>query len=134
MSDTGRPRFSVVKGERKDVPIRSEPGALRRRCVHDHVVVDSEARTITCDDCKAIVDPYEAIERIAYWVHEYRFWRDRYRDEARVAERTVKELKRVEVNVKARVRTAARKISACKCESQASYGRFCRDCGGRIER
>lgn len=104
-------------------------------CSHDVVTVDPRERRVTCDDCGAEIDPYLALHHLAGDIDRYEYTRQRAHDEAKVAREQISELRRVERNVKARIRSGVKRAPLCECRKENykySHWRFCPDCGGRL--
>ena len=141
----GRPTLRAVNVSDDEKPPIRGTGQRPKPCWHDAVVVDPAERRVTCDGCSAEVDPYEALFNLSRNVDRYEYSAKHARDSARVAEARVAELERQERNVKARIRTAAKRAPACSCSDEErprilgywgsmAEWRFCPACGGRIER
>jgi hypothetical protein len=121
----------AVAGDARS-PIRRAKGSVPRPCGHRHVEVDPRERRVLCVDCGVEVDPYVALDMLAQEIERYDWARDSARNEAERARRDLENLRRLERNAKARVRTATRDAPACSCDPPARWGRFCRECGGRV--
>jgi hypothetical protein len=105
------------------------------RCSHEHLIVAPRDRRVQCADCQAAVDPFDALDFLARHLDRWRWHVDRLVGEAGRLERHLEELRRLERNTKARVRTAARRVPECDCGAQRwRTARFCMECGGRIVR
>ena len=78
-----------------------------KTCRHLQAVVDDVARTVTCDDCGAELDPIAVLESLAQNHDRYAAARDRAKQEAKQAEERLAELRRQEKNAKARARRRA---------------------------
>lgn len=84
-------------------PIGISTGRLiDRYCSHSHSIVDNNARIVKCRACGAELDPIAVLWQLAHKADSFRWMaEEKRRLEARVAE-----LKKEEVNIKARIRNA----------------------------
>ena len=76
-----------------------------RDCKHLHIITDRKRRTIQCEDCKEVLDPFDVVYEYAGGERMYHHWRA---EETRVRRRLY-QLKEEEKRVKARTRNASRK-------------------------
>lgn len=74
-------------------------------CQHRQMVVDESKRTIECQSCGAVLDPFDVHMQYARRERSWRYW-DRERKQA---EARVEELKAEEKRIKARMANASRK-------------------------
>jgi hypothetical protein len=81
-----------------------------RMCVEHQLVVDPHARTVSCERCKAALDPFDAIWEIAKR-HERQFaWTKHRLKELNALEARVDDLKRRETLARARLRRAGGEV------------------------
>ena len=100
-----------MRPPRDGAPVALKPGRSRG-CRHKQVDVDPGERTVECSRCGAVIDPFDAILMIADEWEGLDAWarrRERERDEAFAK---TKELKAEEKRLKARIRTAKRRIES----------------------
>jgi len=92
--------------------VRSEYGA--GRCWQHHACIDGLARRLYCSKCKADLDPFEVLGRIAHAADRRQY----VADETRVLTARLEELKAEEKRVKARLKSALRKDATAAVEAE----------------
>lgn len=75
-------------------------------CSHPTKVVDSDRRTVTCDQCKAQLDPLDALARLAREWSNYAYRLAELKKDANKAAVELDDIKRKIRNAKARLRRA----------------------------
>lgn len=76
----------------------------RKSCLHDHVSLDPEARTVTCGDCGGLVDPFTLILKWAKGWERLTRWQKEAERRRKLAQDRLAETLRLEKNAKARLR------------------------------
>jgi hypothetical protein len=96
----------IVKFDPDRAPLRIRPAKF---CRHKHIIVCEKSRTIECDTCGAAIDPFDFMLR---WAKEDRFLEYRMKqlkEELKRLGEKLGKLRRMEKNVKARLRRAGAK-------------------------
>lgn len=98
--------LQVIEGGSEDdrPPIRTIKRA--RPCLHHHMTLDHEERTVRCEDCGANVEPFDAIAALGRNWDEATASLRHLRAEIRQHTAQLEVLKRSERNAKARARRA----------------------------
>jgi hypothetical protein len=78
-------------------------------CRHRHSVIDQRARTVECDDCKAVLDPIQVLWDLANHYQRYHYTLDQTMAKVKKAEARLDDLRRQERNTKARIARAKRR-------------------------
>lgn len=82
----------------------------QKYCKHLLVLIDEHEKTIQCRKCKAPVDPFEWILNAA--ITERRIYQEASRVDSETKDRrkAIEELKRIERNLKSRIRNASKRL------------------------
>ena len=81
-----------------------------RRCSHQRMSVNANARRLTCDGCGAELDPYKALATIAHNSEKVRQWSDA----ATLAAKRLNEIERLDRNARARLKNLGEEAPAKK--------------------
>ena len=97
------PKFAVRADHERTISLAKNPGEF---CKHLSVIADAHQRTITCANCKAVVDAFDFVNSIAKLiaraVSELKF----IRNETQHAGKELEELKKEAQNLKSRIKRA----------------------------
>lgn len=87
-----------------DLPVRRSPRGLRE-CYHERATVNVNDRVLTCQDCEAVLDPIEFLDKLARDPSGYAESLKRIKAAAKKAQADLDDLLRQERNAKSRRRT-----------------------------
>lgn len=79
-------------------------------CRHMQVIADEKTRSLICESCGTVIDPFEYLWAIACKDDRLDYRKTRLEKEIKKLMPELEDLKRQERNIKARVRTAKAKL------------------------
>lgn len=93
----------IVRFDPDRIPLRIRPA---KPCRHKHIIVCEKSRTLECDTCRAAIDPFDFMLRWAKEDRSLEYRMKQLKEELKRLGEKLGELKRMEKNVKARLRRA----------------------------
>ncbi len=96
---------NVIRPKFEEVHLRIRNKSIRK-CMHSCVDVDDSARIVYCRECDAVLDPTQVLIEFAYGERRLQNFGATLRD----MRMQIDELKKEERRIKARIRTASKKL------------------------
>lgn len=104
----------VIEGGREGEPVvRTSPDGPRetRYCLHPSMDLQKLTRQVICRDCKTVIDPFDAVVKVANEWERHAHWTAMQVQERKRAEEHLANVKREIKNAQARLRRANEKAS-----------------------
>lgn len=102
MGDDDDNLIEVQRWKVSDMPLLVHRNDAQRYCCHARTEVDDNKRTVTCRDCKASLDAFDVLLRIANQEMQLLYMRDK----VHALREQVFELQKEERRIKARLKRA----------------------------